>query len=87
VKILVLDPDVVHLRMYKEVFPWRLNSVDPSTLTLGKLGDEKFGIGHLPMSPETFNSWEPVLLSQQSISEEELEGYKLWKQANGGVFL
>jgi len=51
------------------------------------LGDEKFGIGHLPMSPETFNSWEPVLLSQQSISEEELEGYKLWKQANGGVFL
>ena len=37
------------------------------------------------MSPETFNSWEPVFLSAQSVSEEELEGYKLWKQANGGA--
>ena len=86
VKILVLDPDVVHVRMYKEIFPSRPKSVNPSTLTLGKLGNEQFGIGHLPVSPETFDSWKPVFLLPQSVSDEELEGYELWKKANGGVF-
>jgi hypothetical protein len=87
VKILALDPDAVHVRLYKQKFPSRPGAVDPLSLTLGKLEDKDgFSIGHLPLSRKTFASWEPVFVSQQSISDSELEGYKMWKEAKGGVF-
>jgi hypothetical protein len=86
VKILVLDPDVVHVRVYKQKFSSRPTSVDPGSLTLGKLEDKDFSIGHLPLSRKTFASWDPVFIGQQSVSTSELEGYKIWKEANGGVF-
>ena len=87
VKILVLEPDAVHVRIYQQKFSSRPTSIDPISLTLGKLGDkESFSIGHLPLSRRTFSSWEPVFISQQTVSEQELEGYKVWKDANGGLF-
>jgi hypothetical protein len=87
VKILVLQPDAVHVRVYQQKFATRPTSVDPASLTLGKLSDkDSFSIGHLPLSRKTFSSWEPVFISQQAVSERELEGYKTWKEANGGVF-
>jgi hypothetical protein len=87
VKILVLEPDAVHIRIYKQRFSSRPASVDPASLTLGKLGDKDgFSIGHLPLSRQTFSSWKPAFISQQVVSDSELEGYKTWKEANGGVF-
>jgi hypothetical protein len=87
VKVLVLEPDAVHIRVYKQTFPTRPAFVDPTSLTLGKLDDKDgFSIGHLPLSRTSFAAWKPVFLSQQSVSESELEGYKIWKEANGGVF-
>jgi len=86
VKILVLEPDAVHVRIYQQKFWSRPTSIDPTLLTLGKLGDKEFSIGHLPLSRKTFASWEPVFISQQSVSEHELEGYKTWKEAKGGLF-
>jgi hypothetical protein len=87
VKILVLEPDAVHIRIYKQRFPSRPASVDPASLTLGKLGDKDgFSIGHLPLSRRTFASWQPVFISQQSVSDSELEGYRTWKEAKGGIF-
>ena len=86
VKILVLEPDSVHVRIYQQKFSSRPTSIDPTLLTLGKLGDERFSIGHLPLSRKTFASWEPVFISQQSVSEPEREGYKTWKEAKGGLF-
>lgn len=86
VKILMLEPDVVHLRIYKEQFPSRPTTVDPNSLTVGKLGDKEFSIGHLPLSPRSFASWKPIFMSQQVVQDSELEGYRLWKEANGGVF-
>ena len=29
---------------------------------------------------------QPVFIQQSSITEEELEGYKMWKEAGGGVW-
>jgi hypothetical protein len=87
VKILVLEPEAVHVRIYKQTFLTRPASVDPKSLTLGAIDDKDgFSIGHLPLSRQTFASWDPVFLSQQSVSDEELEGYKMWKDASGKTF-
>src|SRR5215471_19456101 len=87
VKILVLEPNAVHVRIYKQRFSTRPTSIDPASLTLGQLDDkEGFSIGHLPLSKSSFELWQPVFITQQSVSEGELEGYKAWKEAKGGVF-
>jgi hypothetical protein len=87
VKILVLEPQAVHVRIYKQRFSSRPASVDPASLTLGKIDDKNaFSIGHIPLSRKTFASWNPVFISQQSVSDGELEGYKMWKEASGKTF-
>jgi hypothetical protein len=54
VKILVLEPNAVHVRIYKQRFSTRPTSIDPASLTLGQLDDkEGFSIGHLPLSVAT----------------------------------
>ena len=87
VKILVLEPDAVHVRIYKQTFATRPTSVDPKSLTLGRIDDKDgFSIGHAPLSRRTFASWQPVFLSQQSVLDSELEGYKMWKEGSGKTF-
>ena len=87
VKILVLEPNAVHVRIYQQRFSTRPTSVDPASLTLGQLdGKQGFSIGHIPLSGSSFARWEPVFITQQSVSDGELEGYKAWKEAKGGVF-
>jgi len=87
VKILVLEPDAVHVRIYKQKFANRPTSVDPRSLTLGGINDSSgMGIGHLPLSRTTFASWQPRFLSQQVVADEELDGYKMWKSGSGRTF-
>ncbi len=87
VKVLVVDAGAVHVRVYKQKLCSRPASVDPSMLTLGKLSDKDgFSAGHLPLSWRTFAKWKPILVSQQPVYESELEGYRLWQEANGGIF-
>ncbi|MGV3724798.1 MAG: hypothetical protein ACO1SX_28195 [Actinomycetota bacterium] len=90
VKVLVEDPSTVHLRLYQNRFTQRPESVDPATLTLGGIDDEDsgigIGIGHLPLARRDFLNWRPMLLMKQSVSDDELEGYQMWKEAGGGVF-
>jgi len=87
VKILVLEPEAVHVRIYKQRFSSRLTSVDPASLTLGRIDDkEAFSIGHIPLSRNSFAALDPVFISQQSVSDNELEGYKMWKEASGKTF-
>lgn len=62
-------------------------NVDVRTLALGSIDDpDGFGMGHLPLTKRTFDSWEPVLISRTSVSADELEGYEEWKKAKGGPF-
>ena len=87
IKILALERDAVHIRIYKQKFSARPTSIDPASLTLAKLGDKDgFSIGHVPLSRQTFASWKRVFIKQQSVSDGELEGYRTWKEANGGLF-
>jgi hypothetical protein len=87
VKILKLDPGIVHVRVYKNKLATRPTSIDLDELSLGSIKDKDgFGMGHLPISENDFKGWKAVLLLKAEVKAEELEGYELWKEAGGGVF-
>jgi hypothetical protein len=84
-KVLKLEPEIVHVRIYKQHFPQRPRSIDPAALTLGTIHDKDgFGMGHLPLRLATFMDSEPIFLTHAEVTPEELEGYNLWKESSGG---
>ena len=83
VKILVLDAEFVHTRMYKNRFPNRPATIDPQSLSLGTIDSGEFGIGHAPVPRENFEAWQPQLITHSPVTNEELEGYTLWKESGG----
>jgi hypothetical protein len=87
-KILKLEPEKVHVRIYKQHFSQRPGSIDPSLLTLGTIHDKDgFGMSHLPLRLETFKKAEPVFLTYSEVKKEELRGYEFWKaDADGSVW-
>jgi hypothetical protein len=87
-KVLVLDGDTIHIRVYKNHFSSRPKTIDPIQLTLGTIHDKDgaFGIGHLPIRTAEFISWKPELIMKSEVDEKELDGYKEWKDAGGGVW-
>lgn len=83
VKLLVLKEGIAHIRLYKNKFNTRPNEIDLNSLTLGTIRDpDGFGIGHLPIPEREFLSWQPELLAQAEVKEDELDGYKMWKEGN-----
>jgi hypothetical protein len=86
-KVLKIDPEIVHVRIYKEHFTQRPRSIDPSQLTLGTIKDKDgFGMSHLPLRAATFRRNEPVFITHSPVTENELKGYEMWKELQGGVW-
>lgn len=89
-KVLKLEPDKVHVRIYQQHFAERPRSIDPNVLTLGLgtiLDRDNLGLGHLPLRLETFMRHEPLFLTYVEVQPNELNGYNLWKEtADGGVW-
>lgn len=86
-KVLKVELEIVHVRIYKEHFPQRPRFIDPGRLTLGTIHDEDgFGMGHLPLRFETFQNREPLFLTHSPVTADELAGYQMWKEAEGGVW-
>lgn len=84
-KVLAIDPGVVSVRIYKQLFPSRPKQIDPSTLSLGSLKEgPDFGIGHLPLTPEAFKQRAPVFIMKVDVRDDELEGYRTWKKSVAG---
>jgi hypothetical protein len=85
VKVLVIDDDMAHVKIYKNKFDIRPATIDIKTLTLGTMPgttgipSDGFGIGHVPLSRQVFESWKPIFVGFENVSEEELEGYKMWQ--------
>jgi hypothetical protein len=78
-KVLAFERGVVHVRLYKNKFQSLPQLSDLSKLSLGGFGDpEGFGIGHAPIAKEGFLRDSPVLLKKDTLSAEELEGYKYY---------
>lgn len=89
VKILKLDIVGVHIRTYSNRFPQRPTDVDVSKLYMAGIDrkpDEELGMGHLPLSRESFSGWKPELIKVVPVVPDELEGYKMWEEAKGGYF-
>jgi len=89
VKILKLDAGGVHIRAYSNRFPQRPTEVDASKLYMAGIDrkpDEELGMGHLPLSRESFSGWNPMLIKVVPVVPAELEGYEMWKEAKGGYF-
>ena len=88
-KILKLDDNGVHICQYSNQYPAPPSAVDESTLYMvgvDRKPEEKLGMGHLPISKKSFAGWNASFFQQSSISEDELEGYKVWLEAKGGYF-
>ena len=48
--------------------------------------DESLGMGHLPVSRQSFATWNAAFVQQSTVTPEELEGYEMWRDAEGGYF-
>lgn len=90
-KILKKDKYGVHLRLYSNTYSSLPSSLDTSSLYIAGIDDmaenETLGIGHIPISYESFITWHIIDLNQcYPVKNSELEGYRLWQQAEGGYF-
>lgn len=87
VKVLRVDESIIHIALYKNRYSQRPVEIDERILTFGKMGDsDGFGIGHLPLSRGSFAAWFPVRIQHSQVTDEELEGYRIWHESEGGVF-
>jgi hypothetical protein len=81
VKVLAFDKAGVHVRLYKNRFNRRPKRKNLPELRLGRIDEDGLpGIGHLPIVKKIFYKWQPLFILQQEVTDEELEGYRAWKE-------
>lgn len=88
-KILKLDDDGVHVRVYSNQFASHPASVDESELYMvgmDRKPGQSFGVGHLPLSRGSFSTWKPRFIKTVPVKKEELAGYEEWKKGGGSYF-
>jgi len=88
-KVLKVDEQGVHARLYSNQFSSAPSKVDESSLFMAGVDrkpNETLGMGHAPLARKTFESWKATFFQQSTVKEEELEGYKMWLEAKGGYF-
>lgn len=88
-KVLKIDKEGVHVRMYSNVYKTPPRQIDESTLYMAGMNrkpDEALGMGHAPISNESFSTWGATFVQQSSVAESELEGYNMWLESGGGYF-
>ena len=86
-KLLAYGDGICHVRIYAQKFESRPTTIDVSTLSLGKIDDPNGGgLGHLPLREAGFLQWQPMLITKTAVTPDELDGYKMWKEAGGGAF-
>ena len=88
-KILKVDAHGVHVRIYSNVYRTLPSRIDEASLYMAgvdKREDEPLGMGHMPVSNETFSDWGATFVQQSSVVAEELQGYEMWLEAEGGYF-
>jgi hypothetical protein len=88
-KVLHVDAGGVHVRLYVQRFKKRpaFKELPPlSTAPFGPEHDNPFSIGHVPLRFEAFSAWEPEFLAHGDVLDEELEGYRMWLDAEAGYF-
>jgi len=88
-KILKTDDKGVHIRLYSNQYASPPSKIDESALYMAGVDhkpNEGMGMGHLPLSKASFASWHATFLQKSTVKSDELEGYKMWLDAQGGYF-
>ena len=88
-KILKLDEQGVHVRLYSNQFSTPPTKLEASSLYMAGMDrkpNETLGMGHAPLSKKSFEGWKTTFFQQSTVKDEELEGYKMWLGAKGGYF-
>jgi hypothetical protein len=88
-KVLKTDEFGVHLRLYSNSYTSLPQLIDESTLYLAGIGREpgvRLGMGHIPVSYDSFTAWRALFIQQSTVDPDELDGYEVWKEAEGGYF-
>jgi hypothetical protein len=85
-KVLRTDRGAVHVRVYSDRWTDAPVSVNAWTLRLDPMGSESVGIGHMPLSTESWRAARPQFLRLAMVGRFELEGVREWEAAGGGVF-
>ena len=65
------------------------SSIDEKKLYIAGINrkpNEPLGMGHAPISKASFSTWDAIFVQPSYVSEEELEGYKMWLNSGGGYF-
>lgn len=80
VKVLVINDNEAHIKIYKNKYDQRPEKVDLKTLGMGGIGDKDgFGIGHVPLKRSGFEAWKPKVVASEPVTEDDLSGYKMWQ--------
>lgn len=88
-KILKLDPQGVHVRLYSNQFADHPSKLDEAKLYMAGIDrkpGESLGMGHLPISRRSFATWGIRFVKIAPVKQDELEGYEMWREASGGYF-
>jgi hypothetical protein len=88
-KLLKIDDGGFHVRLYSNQYLEPPGKIDESTLYMAGIDhkpSERLGMGHCPVSRQSFLTWGARFIQQSSVSVQELEGYKVWLDAKGGYF-
>jgi hypothetical protein len=88
-KILKVDSGGVHVRIYSNLYSERPKSIDETKLFMAGIDRDKdtpLGMGHAPISYRSFSTWGAEFVQKSKVIEEELEGYNMWLEGNGGYF-
>ncbi len=85
-KLLHVQIRGVHVRLYSDRFDIPPDTLNPWSLRLDRYDAPNFSYGHTPMSRPTFAQTEPAYQRLAMCSVEELDGYRMWKEARGGFF-
>ncbi|CAF0959257.1 unnamed protein product [Adineta ricciae] len=80
VKILVMNDEKVHVRLYDHTYDQRPVDIKSSMLTTSSIAEENndFGVGHLLISQEGFDNWKPIAVKREEVTQDDLSGYFVW---------
>ncbi len=81
VKVLVINDQEAHVKIFKNKYDQRPVKVDIKTLSLGSINDNDggFGIGHVPLERKGFDNWKPLSVDFEEVTKDDLIGYEMWK--------
>ena len=80
VKVLVIEDEIIHLKIYKNKYDKRPSKIDLRTLSIGSMHDKDgVGVGHSPFDKIGFYGWKPVEIAFETVTKDDLIGYEIWK--------